>query len=393
MLNQVYIVSGTRTAIADYGSGLSKYAPTQLATAVTREAIERSGIAAGEFEQAVFGNVLHTEARDMYISRVAAIEAGMPVHSRALTLNRLCGSGLQAIITATQMLQLGDAATAVAGGAESMTNAGYLLPNLRFGKRMGDAQAIDMMTGVLTDPFGNGHMGITAENVAREYGISRDQQDEYALLSHQRAATAISSGHFDSQILPLEVNPRRPGKLFRQDEHVRSNPASEDFSSLRPAFERDGTVTPGNASSLNDGAAAVTLVTEAAVNNLGVKPLARIVAYGHSGVAPEVMGMGPVDAVHQVLDRAGLSLTDIDLIESNEAFAAQACAVASQLDFPAEKVNPNGGAIALGHPIGATGAILVVKALYELQRTNGRYGLITMCIGGGQGIALIIERQ
>ncbi|GAA0693895.1 acetyl-CoA C-acyltransferase family protein [Marinobacterium maritimum] len=392
MLNPVYILSGNRTAIGSYGGSLKNHAPSTLAAAVTREAIARSGVDAEVYEQAVFGNVIHTEARDMYVSRVAALEAGMSPHSRALTLNRLCGSGLQAIISASQMLQLGDAETAVAGGAESMSRAGYLLPNLRWGQRMGDAQSIDMMTGVLTDPFGNGHMGVTAENVARQYEIDRTQQDAYALQSHKRAAAAIAAGHFDTQILPLEINPKRPGKVFSRDEHVRLEASIEDFSGLRPVFERDGSVTAGNASGLNDGAAAVTLATEEAVSRLGATPLARVVAYGHSGVAPEVMGLGPVDAVRQALAKAQLSLADIDLIESNEAFAAQACAVASILEFPAEKVNPNGGAIAMGHPIGATGAILVVKALYELQRTGGRYGLITMCIGGGQGIALIIER-
>lgn len=393
MLNSVYILSATRTAIGDYGGSLSKYSPSQLATAVTREAIARSGVAASEYEQAVFGNVIHTEARDMYVSRAAAIDAGMPVHSRALTLNRLCGSGLQAIVTASQLLQLGDVETAVAGGTESMSNAGYLLPNLRWGKRMGDAQAVDMMSGVLTDPFGNGHMGITAENVAMQYDISREAQDAFALQSHQRAAAAIENGYFDTQILPLDVDPRRPGKLFGQDEHVRIDATLDDFSKLRPVFDREGSVTAGNASGLNDGAAAITLATEAAVETLGAKPLARIVSYGHSGVAPEIMGMGPVGAVNQALERAQLSIADLDLIESNEAFAAQACAVAKALDLPEERVNPNGGAVALGHPIGATGAILVVKALYELQRINGRYALITMCIGGGQGIALIIERH
>lgn len=392
MFRQVYILSGTRTAIGDYGRSLSKYSPSQLAAAVTKEAIKRSTIDADIFEQAVFGNVIHTEARDMYVSRVAALEAGMSEHSRALTLNRLCGSGLQAIISATQMLQLGDIETAIAGGTESMSNAGYLLPSQRWGKRMGDGQVIDMMTGVLTDPFGNGHMGITAENVARQYGISRSDQDAYALQSHQRAALAISEGRFESQILPLEVNPHRPGKLFSEDEHVRSDATIEDFSTQRPVFDAEGSVTAANASGLNDAAAAITLASEDAVARLNAKPLARIISYGHSGVKPEVMGIGPIDAVHQALHRANLSISDLDLIESNEAFAAQACAVSAVLALPSEKVNPNGGAVALGHPIGATGAILVVKALYELQRINGRYALITMCIGGGQGIALVIER-
>ncbi|MBS7663277.1 beta-ketothiolase BktB [Pseudomonas lalucatii] len=393
MLNPVFILSGVRTAIGDYGGALKDLAPCDLASQVVQEAIRRSGLPAELFEQCVLGNVLHSEARDMYISRVAALNAGMAQGSRALTLNRLCGSGLQAVISAAQMIQLGDVVSAVAGGAESMSRAGYLLPSNRWGKRMGDSLLIDMLTGVLTDPFGNGHMGVTAENVGRSFGIARAEQDALALESHRRAARASAEGRFDEQILPLQTHPKKPEQLFRRDEHVREHLQLGDLAKARPVFESDGTVTAGNASSLNDGAAALTLVSGALLEQRGLTPMARIVAYGHAGVAPEIMGMGPVGAVQQALQRAQLSLADIDVVESNEAFAAQACAVSQALKIPAEKVNPNGGAIALGHPIGATGAIILIKAIYELQRTGGRYALVTMCIGGGQGIALIVERE
>jgi acetyl-CoA C-acetyltransferase len=392
MINPVYILSGVRTAIGDYGGALKNLSPCDLASQVVAEAIGRSGVSSERFEQCVLGNVLHSEARDMYISRVAAINAGMGPGSRALTLNRLCGSGLQAVVTASQMIQLGDVSAAVAGGAESMSRAGYLLPAHRWGKRMGDSAVIDMMTGVLTDPFGNGHMGVTAENVARECDVSRSEQDAFALESHRRAAHAIAEGRFEEQILPLVTNPKRNDQLFARDEHVRPDVKLSDLEMMRPVFEREGTVTVGNASSLNDGAAALALASGAVVDREGLAPMARIVAYGNSGLAPEVMGMGPVDAVKQALERANLSLSEIDVVESNEAFASQACAVSNALELPAEKVNPNGGAIAMGHPIGATGAIILIKAMYELHRIGGRYGLITMCIGGGQGIALIIER-
>lgn len=392
MLNDVYILSGVRTAIGDFGGSLKNVSPCQLATTVISEAINRSAVAPEEFEQCVMGHVLHTEVRDMYISRVAAIESGMPKSSRAMTLNRLCGSGLQAIVSATQQIQLGDVATAVAGGAESMSRASYLLPAHRWGQRMGDGAVLDMVTGVLTDPFGHGHMGNTAENVGREFDVSRAEQDSFALESHRRASAAIQTGRFESQIVAVDMNARKPGQLFRVDEHVRPDLELDKLSSLRAIFDREGTVTVGNASGINDGAAAVTLASGQEVARIGATPLARIVAYGHSGVAPEMMGMGPVEAVRQALQRAQISLSDIDLIESNEAFASQACAVSKVLGLSADKVNPNGGAVALGHPVGATGAILVVKSLYELARTQGRYGLITMCIGGGQGIALVIER-
>jgi acetyl-CoA C-acetyltransferase len=393
MINPVFILSGVRTAIGDYGGALKDLTPCELASQVVQEAIRRSNLPAERFEQCVLGNVLHSEARDMYISRVAALNAGMVQSSRALTVNRLCGSGLQAVISAAQMIQLGDVAAAVAGGAESMSRAGYLLPGHRWGKRMGDSLLVDMLTGVLTDPFGNGHMGVTAENVGRSSGISRAAQDALALESHRRAAHAIAAGHFDSQILPLQTHAKRPEQLFARDEHVREQLQLSDLEKMRPVFESAGTVTAGNASSLNDGAAALTLVSGAMLEREGLTPMARIVAYGHSGVAPEIMGMGPIGAVRQALERARLSLADIDVVESNEAFAAQACAVSQALELPAQKVNPNGGAIALGHPIGATGAIILIKAIYELQRTAGRYALVTMCIGGGQGIALIVERE
>ena len=392
MIQPVYILSGVRTAIGDFGGALKNLSPCELASQVVAEAINRSGLSAEQYEHCVLGNVLHSEARDMYISRVAALNAGMLPGSRAFTLNRLCGSGLQSIISATQMIQLGDVNAAVAGGAESMSRAGYLLPSQRWGKRMGDAEVIDMMTGVLTDPFGHGHMGVTAENVAKEYAIDREQQDNFSVESHRRAAQAIADGHFDAQILPIATHPKKPEQVFSQDEHVRGDIQQADLASMRPVFQRDGTVTPGNASSLNDGAAALTLASGDLVDSTGLKPMARILAYGHSGIAPEIMGMGPIDAVNQALERAGLALSDIDVIESNEAFAAQACAVSSTLNLDPERVNPNGGAIALGHPIGATGSIILVKAIYELQRIQGRFALITMCIGGGQGIALIIER-
>ncbi|MBH8580534.1 beta-ketothiolase BktB [Bisbaumannia pacifica] len=389
-MNDVYILSAVRTAIGDFGGALRDIAPCALASAVTTEAIRRAGLPAESLEQCVFGHVLPTEVRDLYLSRVAALEAGMAETSRALNINRLCGSGLQAVISAAQMIQTGDIATAVAGGAESMSRAGYLLGSHRWGKRMGDDSMVDLMTGVLTDPFGHGHMGVTAETIAREWGIDRETQDRFALESHRRAARAIAEGRFESQILPIETHPRK-GTRFDRDEHVRLEACEADFSGLRPAFARDGSVTAGNASGLNDGAAALVLADGATLNRRGLTPMARIVAYGHAGVDPGLMGMGPVAAVEQALARAGLGVDDLAVVESNEAFAAQACAVSRALKLPAEIVNPNGGAVALGHPIGATGAILVTKALHELQRTGGRYGLITLCIGGGQGAALIVE--
>lgn len=387
----VIIASGVRTAIGDFGGALAGIAPCDLAAMVAHEAIARSGVAAGDVDQTVFGHVIHTAPEDMYLARVAAIRAGVSESAPALTLNRLCGSGLQAVVSAAEAILLGNANIALAGGAENMSRAGHLLSSARFGAKMGDATATDMMVGALTDPFGNGHMGMTAENVAARYGIDRDQQDEFATQSHRRAAYAIANGRFDAQILPLTVRKGRSEVEFRTDEHVRSDVTVEGMGKLRPAFRSGGTVTAGNASGINDGAAALVLLDAATAEDRGIEPMGRIVSYGLGGVAPDLMGMGPVPAVRQAMARAGLGVADMDVIESNEAFAAQACAVAADLGFPADKTNPNGGAVALGHPIGASGAIILVKLIYELQRIGGRYGLVTMCIGGGQGIAMIIE--
>ncbi len=391
MSRNVVIASGVRTAIGDFGGTLASIPPCELAAIVAREAIARAGVSAEDIGQTVFGNVIHTAPEDMYLSRVAAIRAGVPDTAPALTLNRLCGSGLQAVVTAAEAILLGNADVALAGGAENMSRAGHLLQQARNGQKMGDVVATDMMVGALTDPFGNGHMGMTAENLAERGAIDRKAQDEFALQSHHRAARAIAEGRFAEQILPVKVTKGRTEVVFDTDEHVRANVTLEDLAKLRPAFRKDGTVTAGNASGLNDAAAALVLMEEGVAAARGVKPLARIVAYGLGGVAPEVMGLGPVPAVKQALARAGLSVSDLDVIESNEAFAAQACAVARDLDLPADKTNPNGGAVALGHPIGASGAIILIKLIYELRRSGGRYGLATMCIGGGQGIAVVVE--
>ena len=393
MSRQVVVVSGVRTAIGDYGSALKDIAPTELAARVAREAVARAKVDPGEIGHVVFGNVIHTEPKDMYLSRVAMINAGLPHSTPAMTLNRLCGSGMQAIVSAAQNILLGDADIALAGGAESMSRAGYLLPALRWGQRMGDGGTIDMMVGALTDPFDTVHMGITAENVAAKWSISRAEQDEFAVESHRRAINAIQKGYFKEQILPIEQKTRKGVTLFDTDEHPRADASLESMVKLRAAFKKDGTVTAGNASSLNDGAAAVVLMEAGAAAKKGLKPMARLLAYGHSGVDPKYMGIGPVLAVQTALARAGLKVSDMDVVESNEAFAAQACAVANDLKFNPAKTNPNGGAIAMGHPIGATGVLLTVKALYELRRTGGRYALVTMCIGGGQGIAAVFERM
>lgn len=391
MPRSVVIVSGIRTAIGSFGGSLAGVPLTTLAAAVTREAIERSGLPAAEIGHAVFGNVIHTEPRDAYLARVAALEAGVPDAVPALTLNRLCGSGLQAVVSAAQMIQLADADAAVAGGAESMSRAPHASLDPRWGKRMGGMALTDMLLATLNDPFGHGHMGATAENVAADFGISRDEQDAIALQSHHRAAAAIAAGRFREQILPVDSG-RQGSAPFDEDEHVRRDADLATLSKLRPAFRADGSVTAGNASGINDGAAALVLMEADAAERRGIVPRARIVAYAYAGVDPSRMGLGPIPAVRSVLARAGLTIGDIDVIESNEAFAAQACAVARELGFPADRTNSNGGAIALGHPIGATGAIILVKLLYELERVGGRRGLATMCIGGGQGIAMIIER-
>ena len=393
MQREVYIVSGVRTAIGDFGGSLKDLPPTELGAQVAREALVRANVDGGEVQHVVFGNVIHTEAKDMYLSRVAAVNAGITQDAPALTLNRLCGSGLQAIVSAAQAVTLGDADIAVAGGAESMSRAAYLAPGLRWGARMGDSAMIDMMTAALHDPFENIHLGMTAENLAESHQVTRQQQDELALLSHRRAAHAIKEGRFKSQILPVILKTRKGETIFDTDEHVRTDATAADFSKLRAVFKKDGTVTAGNASGINDGAAAVVLMDGDTVARRGAKPLGRLVAYAHAGVDPRVMGIGPVPATRAALKRAGLTLDQMDVIESNEAFAAQACAVAKDLGFDPEKTNPNGSGISLGHPVGATGAMLTVKALYELARTNGRYALVTMCIGGGQGIAAIYERM
>jgi acetyl-CoA C-acetyltransferase len=390
---EVVILSGVRTAIGDYGGSLKDFAPTELGARVVKEAVARAKIDPADVGQCVFGNVIHTEAKDMYLSRVACVNGGLPHKTGALTLNRLCGSGLQAIVSASQYILLGDIDTAVAGGAESMSRAAYADLSQRWGARMGDARSIDMMVGALTDPFDTIHMGITAENVASKCSITRQQQDAFAVQSHQRAAAATAAGHFKSQIMPVELKSKKGPMLFDADEHVRGDATLEGMAKLRTVFQKEnGSVTAGNASGINDAAAAVVLMEKSAAAAKGMKPMARILSYGHAGVDPKVMGLGPVSAVKSALAKAGLTLDQMDVIESNEAFAAQALGVSKELGMDAAKVNPNGGAIALGHPIGATGCILTIKAMYELQRTGGRYALITMCIGGGQGIAAIIER-
>jgi acetyl-CoA C-acetyltransferase len=391
-MQDVFIVSGKRTAIGDFGKSLKDFSPTKLGEIVIRAALQASQVEARDIQHVFMGNVIHTEPRDAYLSRVAAVDAGIPFEVPALTVNRLCGSGLQAIISAAQTIQLGDADIAVAGGAESMSRGGFLLPNERWGARLGDSKVIDMVIGTLNDPFGHGHMGITAENIATKYKITRESQDAFSVESHRRAAYAIAEGRFKGQIVTVELASRKGFIAFDTDEHVRNDINIEKLGALKSAFKKDGTVTPGNASGLNDGAAAVVLMSGAEVARRNAKPMARIVAYGHAGVDPEYMGLGPIPASQKALKKAGLSISDIDVIESNEAFASQACAVAIDLGFSPEKVNPNGGAVALGHPVGASGAIIAVKAAYELERIGGRYALITMCIGGGQGIATIIER-
>jgi acetyl-CoA C-acetyltransferase len=392
MQRDVLIVSGVRTAIGDFGGSLKDLSPTELGAQVAREAMARAGVGGAEVGHVVFGNVIHTEPKDMYLSRVAAMGAGITQDAPAMTLNRLCGSGLQAIVSAAQAVTLGDADIAVAGGAESMSRAGYLSSGMRWGARMGDSKMIDMMTAALHDPFDDIHMGETAENLAESHQVTRTQQDELAVESHFRAARAIAEGRFKAQILPVTLKSRRGETVFDTDEHVRADATMGDLAKLRPVFRKDGSVTAGNASGINDGAAAVVLMDAATASKRGAKALGRLVAYGHAGVDPKVMGIGPVPATRQALHRAGLTLAEMDVIESNEAFAAQACAVAKDLGFDPAKTNPNGSGISLGHPVGATGTMLAIKALYELERIGGRYALVTMCIGGGQGIAAIFER-
>ncbi|MBT2130249.1 acetyl-CoA C-acyltransferase family protein [Aliiroseovarius lamellibrachiae] len=390
-MSDIVILGGARTAIGTFGGSLAAIPPSTLGAHVTREAMARAGVEPGQIGQVVFGHVINTEPRDMYLSRIAAMDAGIPDTTPAMNVNRLCGSGAQAVVSATQALMLGDADFAVAGGAESMSRAPYILPAARWGQKMGDVGAQDMMLGALNCPFGTGHMGITAENVAAEHDVNRADQDAFALESQKRAAAAIEAGLFDDEIVPIEVKQRREMVEFKRDEHPKPTTA-EALAGLRTAFQKDGTVTAGNASGINDGAAAMVLARAEAAEAAGLKPRARILGYATAGVRPEVMGIGPVPAVEALLARTGLSVGEFDVIESNEAFAAQAIAVNKALGLDPAKVNPNGGAIALGHPVGATGAILTLKALHELERTGGSKALITMCIGGGQGIAIAIER-
>jgi acetyl-CoA C-acetyltransferase len=387
----IFVVSAARTAIGTFGGSLKDVPLADLATTAVKAALQRSGVDPAQVGHLVMGSVIPTETRDAYISRVAAMNAGIPKETPAYNVNRLCGSGLQAIINAAQTLMLGDADIVVGAGAESMSRGPYIMPAARWGARMGNIQAIDYMLGILHDPFHGIHMGITAENVAERNGITREMQDALALEDQKRAAFAIANGYFSEQIVGVEIRDRKETKLFSVDEHPRAT-TLEQLAGMKPAFKKDGSVTAGNASGLNDGAAALVMATGVAVQSNNLRPLARLVSYAHAGVEPELMGLGPVPATRLALKRAGLTVADMDVIEANIAFAAQACAVSQELDLDPAKVNPNGSGISLGHPVGATGAIIATKAIHELHRTNGRYALVTMCIGGGQGIAAIFER-
>ena len=390
-MQDIYILSGARTAIGTFGGSLASFRPAETGAIVMKEAIARAGIDASQVQQVAVGTVVPTQPSDAYVSRVASVNAGVPTESAAMNVNRLCGSGLQAIVSVAQAVKLGECDIAIGAGAESMSNAPHMTSAARFGTRMGDVVLMDGMLGALHDPFENIHMGVTAENVAAQCDISREEQDALAVESHKRAANAIANGYFKEQIVPVEIKTRKGVNVFDTDEHVRADATLEGMAALRPVFKKDGTVTAGNASGINDGAGAVVLASGKAVAEQGLKPMAKILAWGHAGVEPNVMGLGPVKAVPVALERAGLTLDQIDVIESNEAFAAQACGVAKTLGFDPAKTNPNGSGVSLGHPIGATGAILTIKAMYELKRTGGKYALITMCIGGGQGIAMVIE--
>ncbi|MFQ3663849.1 MAG: acetyl-CoA C-acyltransferase family protein [Chloroflexaceae bacterium] len=389
---EVVILSGVRTAIGTYGGSLKDQPPTELGALVVREAVARAGVEPQEIEHVVFGNIIHTDPHDMYVARVAAVKGGLPVETPALTLNRLCGSGLQAVVSAAQSILLGDIDAAIGGGAEVMSRSPYSSMAMRWGARMNDTKMVDMMVGALNDPFDDCHMGVTAENIATKWGISREDQDALAVESHRRAAAAIEAGYFKSQIVPVELKVKGGTQLFDTDEGVRRDTTMEKLAKLKPVFVKDGTVTAGNASSINDAAAAVVLMERSVAERRGYKPLARLVGYSHAAVEPKYMGIGPVPAVRRLLERTGVRLDEIDILEVNEAFAAQALAVMRDLDLPPDKTNPNGSGISLGHPIGATGCILTVKAVHELQRTGARYALVTMCIGGGQGIAALFER-
>ena len=388
----VVVLSGVRTPVGNYGGSLKDFSPATLGAMVIQEAVGRAGVAPDDVGHVVFGHVIPTEKHDVYLARVAAVNAGLPVTTPAVTVNRLCGSGLQAIIDAAQTIMLGDADCTVAGGSESMSRGAYLAENHRWGQRMGNSELVDTVTGGLTDPFDDYPMGITAENVAEKWGISREEQDALAVESHRRAAQATASGYFKEQILPVEVKSRKGTTVIDHDEHIRTDADPESMAKLRPVFKKDGTVTAGNSSSMNDAASAVVLMDRAVAEGRGLSPMARLVGYSYAGVEPKYMGIGPIPAVKSLLEQTGLTVDDLDVIELNEAFAAQAIAVVRDLDLSEDKTNPNGSGISIGHPISATGSILTVKALYELERTSGRYALVTMCIGGGQGIAAIFER-
>lgn len=390
-MKDIVIASAARTAVGDFGGSLKGFTPTDLGVITAKAALERASIDANAVEQVFYGNVIHTEPRDMYVSRTIALESGVAESAPALTVNRLCGSGLQAIVSGIQAIGMGEAEVVLAGGTESMSRSAHILPYARWGQKMGDVKAVDMMTAALHDPFGHGHMGVTAENVSEKYGISREDQDAFAVESHRRAAQAIENGYFADQIVPISVKSRKGETVFEADEHVRGDANATDLAKLRAVFKKEGSVTAGNASGINDGSASLVLMTKEAAAERGTRPMARVVSYGHAGVDPKYMGIGPVPAMKVALERAGLTVADLDVVESNEAFAAQACAVNAELGLDPTKVNPNGGAVAIGHPIGASGAIIATKLIYELQRTGGRFGAATMCIGGGQGIALIVE--
>jgi acetyl-CoA C-acetyltransferase len=388
---EVVVLSAVRTAIGKFGGALKEISPTELAAKVVCQSLQRSGIPAKMIGHVVFGNVIHTDQKDMYLARVAAVRGGVPIEAAAMTVNRLCGSGLQAVLNAAEAIEHGDCEAAIGGGVESMSRAPYWLPAMRWGARLNDANAIDALVASITDPFENIHMGITAENVARKWDVSRQDQDELAVESHRRAIAAIKAGRFSDQIIPIELKSKNGTTQFLTDESPRADATMENLARLKPAFDPEGTVTAGNASSINDGAAAVLLMGRDAADSMGLRPMARLVDYAVTGVEPGIMGVGPISAVRKVFDRTGLNKEDMDVIELNEAFAAQLLAVRRELDLSPEKTNPNGSGISLGHPLGATGAICAVKALHELRRVKGQYALVTMCIGGGQGIAAIFE--
>lgn len=392
-IREVVVLSAMRTPVGSFGGTLKDFNPCDLGTIAVKAAIEKSGVKASDIGELVFGNVIHTERRDMYVSRVVAVNSGMTQESTALTLNRLCGSGLQAIITAAQEIMVGDVDIAVGGGVEVMSRSGYCATSERWGARMGDSKMVDMMVGALTDPFSTNHMGVTAENIATKFNITREQQDAFAVDSQKKAIAAIKAGYFKSQIAPVEIQGKKGVVSFDTDEYPKADASIEGMAKLKAAFKKDGTVTPANASGINDGAAAMVLMEAKAAKKAGLKPIARIVSYAVAGVDPNIMGTGPIPAVTLALKRANLKVSDIDLFEANEAFAAQAISVNIGLKLDTSKVNPNGGAIAIGHPLGASGAIVAVKTVHELQRTGKKYGIATLCIGGGQGIAVIFERM